>query len=365
MNLTELDHLPSGLLERPASALYQQLDGPALIQLEGRNKRPLFISVLQHGNEVTGWEAVRRLLKKYNQGTDLPRSLLLFIGNVQAAKHRLRRLDDQPDYNRLWPGGKTMDTPEHQLFRKIHQRIIEADPIAGIDIHNNTGLNPHYAAVNRIRSDHLRLASLFSSQVVYFTMPPGTLSHSLSPHFPSVTLECGMAGEIHGTDHTQTYLETCLSQGEIDTRPVDADSVHLYHMVATVNVSEKVLFGFGPVPADIALRENLDHYNFEELPPGTSFGDINSDVKQPLIATDPSGQDITDRYFSFDKGEILTTREIMPSMLTLDRRVIQQDCLCYLMERIHYEDFEEVSESELLPDGMRRSDRPGEPLPKY
>ena len=51
-------------------------------------------------------------------------------------------------------------------------------------------------------------------------------------------------------------------------------------------------------------------------------------------------------------------------MLTQDRRVIQQDCLCYLMERIHYEEHEEVSDREPLPDSIRRSDRPGEPVPR-
>ena len=67
-------------------------------------------------------------------------------------------------------------------------------PLACIDIHNNTGLNPHYAAVNRIRSDYLRLASLFSTKVAYFTIPMGTLSHSMSEFCPSLTLECGQAG---------------------------------------------------------------------------------------------------------------------------------------------------------------------------
>jgi hypothetical protein len=33
------------------------------------------------------------------------------------------------------------------------------------------------------------------------------------------------------------------------------------------------------------------------------------------------------------RGELLTRRVVMPSMLTLDERVIRQDCLCYLMER--------------------------------
>lgn len=365
MDFRALDHVPDGLLERPASALYQQLNGPTLIHLKVGDTRPLFVSVLQHGNEVTGWEAVRRLLKKTREGKDLPRSLLLFIGNIQAAKHRLRRLDEQPDYNRCWPGGNAVDPKQQELFRTIHQKIIEAEPIAGIDIHNNTGLNPHYAAVNLIRSEHLRLASLFSPKVVYFTMPPGTLSHSLAPYFPSTTLECGMAGEIHGTDHTEAYLETCLGLDQIATTPVDADDVHLYHMVATVNVKDHVLFGFGNVPADLALRENLDHLNFQELPPGTKFGDVFNGTQRPLVARDPSGIEVTDQYFSFDNGEVVTTREIMPSMLTLDRRVIQQDCLCYLMDRIHYEDFQKVSDMEPLPDGMRRSDRPGEPVPPF
>jgi len=356
--LTVLDHVPEGLLERPASALYQQLDGPTLIHLEGRQKRPLVVSVLQHGNEITGWEAVRRLLKSHYQRDELPRSLIIFIGNPVAARQRLRRLDDQPDFNRCWPGGTETDSAYTRLFREIHDRLLQARPMAVIDVHNNTGLNPHYAAVNRIRSDYLRLASMFSSKVVYFTIPTGTLSHSMSEFCPSVTLECGQAGEVHGTDHSLAYIETCLHQESISLQPVDADAVHLFHMVATVNVNPDVLFGFGRVPADVAFRDALDEYNFTELPVGTSFGTVLNPELTPLIATDNEGRDITSDYFDFSGGELLTNREIMPSMLTLDRRVIAQDCLCYLMERIHYEDNEEVTGIDPLPEGLRRSDIP-------
>jgi succinylglutamate desuccinylase len=358
--LTELDHVPEGLLERPASALHQHLEGPTLIRLPGIRKRPLVVSVLQHGNEITGWEAIRRLLKSHYQHDLLPRSLVIFIGNPRAARHRLRHLDDQPDFNRCWPGGNEVDTAHTNLFRRIHDRLLELNPLACIDIHNNTGLNPHYAAVNRIRSDYLRLASLFSSKVVYFTMPTGTLSHSMSEFCPSVTLECGQAGEIHGTDHTLAYLETCLHLEEISLQPVDADAVHLFHMVATVNVGRDVLFGFGRVPADLAFREDLDRFNFCELPAGTSFGDINKINGQPLVAMDTEGVEVTSDYFFFGRGEVETVREIMPSMLTQDRRVIQQDCLCYLMERIHFEDNEEVTGIDPLPEGFHRSDTPGE-----
>jgi succinylglutamate desuccinylase len=356
--LTVLDHVPEGLLERPASSLHRQLDGPTLIHLEGRRRRPLVVSVIQHGNEITGWEAIRRLLKSHYQRDELPRSLIIFIGNPVAARHRLRRLDDQPDFNRCWPGGTETDSAYTRLFREVHDRLLEARPMAVIDVHNNTGLNPHYAAVNRIRSDYLRLASMFSSKVVYFTIPTGTLSHSMSEFCPSVTLECGQAGEVHGTDHSLAYIETCLHQESISLQPVDADAVHLFHMVATVNVNPDVLFGFGRVPADVAFRDALDEYNFTELPVGASFGRVHTPDLQPLIATDTEGRDITRDYFDFSGGEVRTTREIMPSMLTLDRRVISQDCLCYLMERIHYEDNEEVTGIDPLPEGLRRSDIP-------
>jgi succinylglutamate desuccinylase len=351
---TEFDHLPEGLLERPASALYQQLDGPTLISLPGQRQQPLVVSVLQHGNEITGWEAVRRLLKSHYQHDELPRSLVILIGNPLAAKHRLRRLDEQPDFNRCWPGGNGVDPEYGELFRRIHDRLLELRPLACVDIHNNTGLNPHYAAVNRIRSDYLRLASLFSSKVVYFTMPSGTLSHSMSEFCPSLTLECGQAGDIHGTDHSLAFLEACLHLEEIPLTPVEADAVHLFHMVATVNVRDDVLFGFGRVPVDVAFRESLDQFNFCELPVGTSFGDLRNGAKAPLVAVDPEGLDVTDQYFRFDQGQVRTRRDVMPSMLTQDRRVIQQDCLCYLMERIHFEDNEEVTGIDPLPESLSR-----------
>jgi succinylglutamate desuccinylase len=361
VKFTELDHLPPGLLECPASALHRVLDGPTLIHLQGRNPQPLFVTVLQHGNEVTGWEAVRRLLKSHYEYDQLPRSLSIFIGNTQAAKHGLRRLDDQLDYNRCWPGGKYEDSEVGKLFKQVTARMRSLSPLAAIDIHNNTGLNPHYAAINRVRPEFLRLASYFSSKVVYFTMPQGTQSLSFSRFCPSTTLECGQAGEVHGTDHSLGFLETCMHLEELSSAPLGADDVHLFHMVATVRIHDDVLFGFGHVPTEVAFRENLDVLNFQELSPGISLGEINGGPVSPLIATDVDGNDVTSEYFRFDRGQLETTREIMPSMLTLNRRVIQQDCLCYLMDRVHFEDHIEVTDHDPLPESIRRSDRPGEP----
>ena len=359
--LTELNYLPAGLLERPASSLHQVLDGPTLIHLPGRTESaPLFVSVLQHGNEVTGWEAVRRLLKSRYLDEPLPCPLSLFIGNVQAARHRLRRLDDQLDFNRCWPGGDLSDSPTGQVMQRVTDRMRELAPYASVDIHNNTGLNPHYAAINRIRSDFLRLASRFSYKVIYFTMPRGTQADAFASFCPAVTLECGLAGEVHGTDHSMGYLEGCLQLDTIDTRPVDAESLHLFRTVATVTIPDDVLFGFGDVPVDLSFPEQLDALNFVELPVGTPVGRVADGVARPVHAADTRGDDVTEQYFEIRDGRLRTRAEVMPSMLTMDRRVIQQDCLCYLMERIRFEDHVETGDAEPLPEAFERSDRPGE-----
>jgi hypothetical protein len=54
---------------------------------------------------------------------------------------------------------------------------------------------------------------------------------------------------------------------------------------------------------------------------------------QPLEVWDEAGVAVADRYFEVVNGELRTRRSVMPAMLTLDERIIRQDCLCYLMER--------------------------------
>ncbi|NNJ91958.1 MAG: peptidase M14, partial [Gammaproteobacteria bacterium] len=103
----ELDYLPEGLLGCQTTDLHAFLQKPTLIHLQGRNPNPVFISVLMHGNETVGWDAICRLLPKYTVAggnQELPRSLSLFIGNIEAAKESVRALPDKPDYNRIWPG---------------------------------------------------------------------------------------------------------------------------------------------------------------------------------------------------------------------------------------------------------------------
>jgi len=148
--LTELNDLPEHFLDLEARDLHRILVGPTLIHLPGRRDEPLFVSILLHGNEDTGLKAIQAVLKKY-QNQPLPRSISLFIGNVSAARQGLRRLDNQPDYNRVWSADDNESLlPEHHLMRNVVGIMAKRRVFASIDIHNNTGLNPHYGCVNRL-----------------------------------------------------------------------------------------------------------------------------------------------------------------------------------------------------------------------
>lgn len=334
MKPTILDHLPDGLLDQPASRLHQVLDGPTLIHLPGRRPRPLFVSVLQHGNEISGWEAVRRLLKGRYSRDPLPRSLILLIANVRAASRNRRYLSDQPDFNRCWPGSDTEPGPFHRMFARITDHVRAQKPLASIDIHNNTGENPHYAAINRIEPAHLRLASLFSRTVLYFSQPRGVQSMAFGEFCPSVTLECGPPSRLDGADHALSFLSSIINAEELDARPPSPEDIELFQMVATVNLPPAHSFSFRPDGSDIVLRQDLDQLNFRELPPGTRLGHVNAPVEPALLVRSHDPSLPSRDWFVVERGEILSDRPLMPAMLTTNERVIRQDCLCHLMERL-------------------------------
>ena len=333
--LRELDDLPVSLLETDAAGLHAQLGGPTLFHLRGRREPALFVVVLMHGNETTGWDAIRRVLRGYLSvdGFDLPRSLSLFVANTAAAESAVRHLPDQPDYNRVWPGSDTSGTREHELMRDVMQRMADREIFASVDIHNNTGLNPHYACVNVLEHQALHLASLFGRTVVYFVRPRGVASMAMAALGPSVTLECGKVGQQHGMEHASDYLHACLQLSEIPSHPVPVHDIDLYHTVAIVRIPEQHSFAFGDDASAINFPLHLDTMNFRELPVGSLIADCNHGIQHPLDVRDEQDRLVSDRYFVLEEGRLLTRVPLMPSMLSCNPEVIRQDCLCYLMER--------------------------------
>lgn len=330
--LNETNIIPEGLLDAKSNELLEVLGAPTLIHLEGKIKKPLFVCTLLHGNETTGFYAVQQLLKQY-QGNVLPRSLSIFIGNVEAAAQHQRRLDSQLDYNRIWPGTHYSGTPETDMMKTVRNIMRKRKPFASIDIHNNTGYNPHYACVNILNPHCLQLAGMFSNTVVYFTSPRGVQSSAFSDFCPAIVLECGQSGQSDGVTHSLSLLQTVLN---LDTIPEGhPEHINLHHTIARVTIPDRFSISTGN-DADIRLDPELENRNFHLLTAGSTFASIASGNQPQLIANNESNEDVTGELFEVDNNNILLKKDIIISMYTTNETAIRQDCLCYLMERIHF-----------------------------
>ena len=328
-----VEEFPTRLLEIEAHNLSSHLNAPTLFYIKGHEQQPLFITVLLHGNEITGWQAIQKLLRKYKDA-QLSRSILLFVGNIEAAKVNVRTLSNQLDYNRAWPQTEKPDAPEAILMQSVYERVKNFAPFASIDIHNNTGNNPLYGCVNELHDNFLYLASLFSRTIIYFKRPLGVQSLALSKLCPAVTIECGRVGNEAAIDKTVHFLDAVLKLSGFPKHRVRDQDIDLIQTQAIIKVPKEASFSFDGSDADFCFRHDLDHLNFSPLGPGTSLGKLGGAKNHHLIVhPGEDGADVNG-YFAYKDGQICLMKPTIPAMLTLDPNAIRSDCLGYLMNRI-------------------------------
>jgi succinylglutamate desuccinylase len=338
--LNVLDALPPEVLRADARSLHEVLPGPTLVHLPGRRPEPLFVSVLLHGNETSGLRAIQHVLGAHS-GQMLPRALSIFFGNIAAARAGRRRLESQPDYNRVWPGGVLpADDGQARNLQRLFAEVLEAMRLrkvfASIDLHNTTGHNPLYCCVTELDVPHLQLAALFSRTVVHFRRPEGTQTSAFSKHCPAVACECGQAADPQGAARAAEFVSAVLHLAEIPAQPVRSGDVHLFHTVATVRVKEGVSFSFDGSPAALRFGAELEWFNFRELAPGTALALCAQDAAACLDVRDENDRDVGAQFLARNGDRIELLRSVMPAMLTRDARAVRQDCLCYFMERVEW-----------------------------
>ncbi len=328
--LNEMSHIPEAFFNAQVDELQDILGAPTLFHLDGINKQPLFICTLLHGNETTGFYAIQRLLQQY-RNKELPRAISIFIGNVAAAKENQRHLDTQDDFNRIWPGSHHNESAEKDMMQTVTHIMMKKKPFASIDIHNNTGKNPHYGCINNLNPHGLVLASKFSDIAVYFTDPKGVQSSAFSDFCPSVVLECGQASDRSGEEHALQYLNTILNLKNLSSQ--NNHALSLYHTIARVIIPKTVTIGDGD--KDVNLNAELEDKNFHVIQPGTVFAGVNSSKDKTIIVNNESHEDITEEYIERKNDKLLLKKAITLAMFTTNERAIRQDCVCYFMEELH------------------------------
>lgn len=332
--LRQVEGLPPGLLDAEAHQLADLLGGPTLLRIKrtapsALSRRqsapdapacaPIFVSVLLHGNETSGWDGLRRFLRAHPV---VRRDLLVFIGNVEAAAVGLRRLPQQADFNRIW-------RPASGVAAELLSCIGVQTLRAVVDFHNNTGKTPHYAILTDPSQASLGLARLFADIGVYLEKPASVLTRAFAGRAPCVALELGQVGDPQATERAAGFLAALLA---LDELPQGAGDLRLHRTLARVHPPLDAAFGFAGEDTkglDLVLDGGLEASNFRPLPAGTPFGVARNGAR--LQVRDNNRQDVTDRFLEVRAGRILTTKTLIPAMFTSDVDMVRQDCLCYLM----------------------------------
>ncbi len=334
--IKQLNSLPDGLLELTADKLYTKIDNHTLVHLNGKIQRPIFISILQHGDEYTGWDALKDYLNNHQH--QLPRSMTILFGNIQAARFNVRQLDNQPDFNRSWPSYLNLKNPIANTMREITELIKLRKPFASVDIHNNSGRNPHYSGINSLDQEFLNLASLFSDTMIYFTSPVGIQSAAFAEFCPSVTVECGLSGASDGTEQTHTFLELLFNQYNLKNVPGILEHQRVFKIHATVKIKPEIDISFEQDNVDLELVKDLDVLNFHQIQSGEVFGKLNKQLVDnqlmPFVVTDKNNNIITNEYFKLADDKVCCKSSFVPAMITQNIQAIRHDCLCYIMQPI-------------------------------
>ena len=324
MNFDLRHELSEEVLECSATQLAEVLSGPTLFDLGKPNLDPLFVSVLLHGNETSGWEAVRTLFSTHPELCQTS-SMLVFVGNVLAAQKGVRKLDDQPDYNRVWNGGSAL---ENRLTENVVSFVRSKNPWCAIDIHNNSGPNPHYSVITDLNSSTLSLASSFSTLAILAEQPPGTLTRAFSNFCTSIAIETGIPTDPDSVVRASALIEQLLRTGRLTDRSPEFLQIFDNHIRVTVEpgrVSQDHTF---PV-----LNPELDAFNFKNLPAGSLICNLK-DHSVGIRANDAEQQDVTEDYFIIERSEVRLRKDVIMSMYTRDPLIATQDCICYFLKPI-------------------------------
>ncbi|MGH0037197.1 MAG: succinylglutamate desuccinylase [Myxococcota bacterium] len=323
---------PAPRVPDSADTWLQALGGPAWIRIAGRDPgRCRAVSTLLHGNEPSGLRALHRWLRA---GEVPATDVVVFVGAVAAALEppgfAYRVLPGERDLNRCW-------LPPHEgsegaLAREVLELFGKAAPEALLDVHNNTGHNPPYGVGPQAGIPELRLVALFGDRFVHSDLALASLVEGTRALCPSVTIECGRAGDPAADEVAYQGLLRFLGDESLGLDSDQWPAVQVLGDPVRVGVRSGVELAFAESPrpeADLTVVGDVDRHNFEMIPEGVHIGWVRARDGWPVQALGADGRDRSREMFTIREGMLETRVPMMPIMMTTDTRNALLDCLFY------------------------------------
>ncbi len=319
-----------------AESFLRALGGPAWIEVPGRDRdRVRVVSTLLHANEPSGIRALHRWLRSgARPAVDLQLLVVAVETALEPPGFARRFRSGGVDLNRIWcPGGESEGAEGAALVAEVLARLRARPPECLIDLHNNTGQNPPYGVTFRLGVPERNLIAGYARRVIHTPLELGTIVEATCNDFPSVTVECGRAGDPRADE--VAFVGT-RRLAESDDLALDRTPELLDVVVDPVRVcvreGSSLEFGDGPEDgrgAALVVSREIDRHNFELVPAGTTIGWLASGSDWPIEALGAGGEDRSFELFAAVDGRIETRREMIPVMMTTHRENALADCLFY------------------------------------
>ena len=203
-----------------------------------------------------------------------------------------------------------------------------------IDLHNNTGHNPPYGISTTLDAIHLGLTGWFANRFVRSDMALGALVEVTDHGAPSVTIECGRAGDPDADDVALRGVDAFLASDAL--LPAEPPHVDVFEQPIRITVPPGTTLAIADTRqphAALTITSDVDRHNWCEMEPGTMIGWATDGERLPLEAWRPSGEEVAAELFFLDGGVLRARKSLIPIMMTTDATIAADDCLFYVVRR--------------------------------
>lgn len=155
------------------------------------------------------------------------------------------------------------------------------------------------------------MTALVSDHLIVTDLRLGTLMEATEEDFPTVTAECGGAGDARSDETAMTVLRSYAMADSLWDAPHRYAHVKTFHHPIRVSLGagKQVAYGTAAVSGvDLTLRVDADQFNFGVLNQGETLGWARDSSPGVLIACDAKGRDRTPEMFSVVDGRLVVAQ---------------------------------------------------------